>query len=52
MRVLAHANLKHGWNMDLGSLERFAEMLSELIVRAINLIKIVGDILWIYIICT
>ena len=42
-RVLTHANLKHGWNMDLGSLKRFAEMLSELIVRAIDLNKIVGD---------
>ena len=49
MRVLAHANLKHGWNMDLGSLERFAEMLSELIVRAIDLNKIVGDIYFEYI---
>ena len=33
--------------MDLGSLERFREMLSELIVRAIDLIKIVGDIYYI-----
>jgi hypothetical protein len=30
--------------MDLGSLEGFRVMPSELIVRAINLIKIVGDI--------
>ena len=30
--------------MDLGSLERFKEMLFEFIVRATDLIKIVGDI--------
>lgn len=38
--------------MDLGSLERFKEMLSELIVRAINLKKIVGGILHEYTIIT
>ena len=49
MSVLAHANWEHGWNMDLGSLERFTKMLSELIVRAIDLKKIVGDIYFQYI---